>query len=136
MGHVQEKAPFTIGCFGPDFDTDGKMKLVSLATCRKLYSTVKAQDGSVACGSGTQKVTTKAGTETYDNWCPCYDATGSSIGTKELPVFDDAAAVTCKDSNCDNTAATTSSPASSAPQSASFGLLSLAVVGAIASLHA
>jgi len=133
--HIQDKPPFTIGCYGPDTDADGNMKLVSLATCRKLYSTVKAKDGSVACGSGQQKVTTKDGTIDYDNWCPCYDADGSSIGTKELPVFSDTAAVTCKTSDCiktGNPSSVTNSASLRAgimPLTAAFALLVAALLG-------
>lgn len=142
--HVQENPPFTIGCYGPDYDSSGNMTLVSLAKCRDIYKDVTAQDGSKACGSGTQQVTTANGTITYDNWCPCYDATGSSVGNVELPVFDDAAAVTCTDSTCSKVAlATPGSSATPAPtetvttvtQVITIGLTSAEYTNAVATVY-
>lgn len=73
--HVQDKAPFTVGCHGPA--SDGS--LVSVATCRSLYS---------ECGDGDIKsITTSLGTVSYDLFCPCYDADGSNTGTRELPAL-------------------------------------------------
>lgn len=124
--HVQDNAPFTMGCFGPDADANGNMKLVSLAKCRELYKTVKANDGTYACGD-TSQVTTTNGTITYDNWCPCYDATGSNTGNVELPVWNDALAVTCSDSKCSKTSTTTSST----PNYAITGTLTLGGIYAV-----
>ena len=45
----------------------------------------------------TQKLETTSGTVEYKYWCPCYDADGSSVGSKEHAVFSDADAVTCTD---------------------------------------
>lgn len=74
--HVQEKAPFTVGCAGPNDDGS----LVTVAECREFYS---------GCGDGDeQKLITKDGTVVYDLWCPCFDANGNNFGTiVELAVF-------------------------------------------------
>lgn len=73
--HVQDKAPFTIGCYGPT--SDGS--LVSIATCRSLYS---------ECGDGDiVSIATSSGTVSYDLFCPCFDADGSNTGTRELPAL-------------------------------------------------
>ena len=45
----------------------------------------------------TQKLETTSGTVEYKYWCPCYDADGSSVGSKEHAVFSDVDAVTCTD---------------------------------------
>ena len=89
--HVQTSPPFTIGCYGPAKNDKGQETLVTLAQCRKLY------DG---CTSETKKLDTTSGIIDYKLWCPCYDADGSTIATKELPVFDNAADITCAD--CDS----------------------------------
>jgi len=73
--HVQENAPFTFGCYGPNKDGS----LVTLQQCRNLYS---------GCGDGdliTYHLSDRS--VEYDAWCPCYDATGSNVGTKTLNVF-------------------------------------------------
>lgn len=77
--HVQDQAPFTVGCHGPS-QSGG---LVSVAVCRSLYSDCD-NDG----GSGTT-LTTKTGIVQYDRYCPCFDATGSNMGTnvQELPAL-------------------------------------------------
>ena len=77
--HVQDQAPFTVGCHGPS-QSGG---LVSVAVCRSLYSDCD-NDG----GSGTT-LTTKTGNVQYDRYCPCFDATGSNMGTnvQELPAL-------------------------------------------------
>ena len=77
--HVQDQAPFTVGCHGPS-QSGG---LVSVAVCRSLYSDCD-NDG----GSGTT-ISTKTGNVQYDRFCPCFDATGSNMGTniQELPAL-------------------------------------------------
>jgi len=91
--HVQEAPPFAFGCYGPITESDGKKKMVTVAECRALYS---------GCGDGdTASVTTSAGTFQYDLWCPCYDATGSNVGTAELAVFSEAETVwKCTGDSC------------------------------------
>lgn len=101
--HVQNKAPFTIGCFGPAFDGSGNMQLVALAACRTLYASVTAQGGALACDGAAETLTTPEGTVSYDPWCPCYDANGSNVGNAEFPVWSDASATTCTDANCATT---------------------------------
>jgi len=73
--HAQDKAPFTVGCHGPAGDGG----LVSISTCRSLYRD---------CSTGaTRDVETATGTVTYRLFCPCYDASGSNMGTEELPAL-------------------------------------------------
>ena len=73
--HVQPKAPFTLGCFGPNADGS----LVTVDQCRSQYS---------QCGDGDEiDVTTSLGTARYDLWCPCYDANGSNVSNEPLAVF-------------------------------------------------
>lgn len=73
--HVQDKRPFTVGCHGPSASGG----LVSLATCRSLYS---------ECGDGTESIEVGAGVSIeYDRYCPCFDADESNVGTKELPAL-------------------------------------------------
>jgi len=75
--HVQEKPPFTYGCYGPAADVSGKGRPVSNGECRALYS---------ECGNGDQiDVTTAEGTYKYDPWCPCFDAAGSNAGDVLTP---------------------------------------------------
>ncbi len=65
--HVQERAPFTVGCFGPNAE-GGE---VTLAQCRSYYST---------CGDDVTSLATAAGALPYDLFCPCYDSvTGSNV---------------------------------------------------------
>jgi hypothetical protein len=79
--HVQEKAPFTIGCFGPMANDDGDQTLVTLAACRAAYPD--------DCGDGDAvDLTSTEGTVSYDPWCPCYDGDGSNTGTAALSAFD------------------------------------------------
>ena len=94
--HAQDKAPFTVGCHGPSASGG----LVSVATCRSLYSDCD-NDG----GSGTT-IQTKTGSISYDRFCPCFDATGSNMGTniQELPALSSTEIYYTVDSN-----ATTSS---------------------------
>lgn len=75
--HVQDKAPFTIGCHGPTHDN----KLVSVATCRTLYPSCDGTLVQLQVGeSGT--------TISYDRFCPCFDAAGLNYGTiQELPAL-------------------------------------------------
>jgi hypothetical protein len=89
--HVQEKAPFTIGCFGPDKNDKGEETLVTLEKCRSLYS---------GCTSTPTTVKTTDGSSQYKLWCPCYDAGGSTITSVEHAVFDNPADVTCAE--CDS----------------------------------
>jgi hypothetical protein len=84
--HVQEKAPFTIGCFGPDKNDAGEETLVTLDTCRSLYS---------GCSSTKTTLKTTDGDVDYRLWCPCYDNDGSSVASVEKAVFDNPADVTC-----------------------------------------
>jgi hypothetical protein len=70
--HVQDRPPFTVGCFGPNDDGS----LVTVEQCRDFYT---------GCGDGdSQEITTKDGTVEYDLWCPCYDANASNVGTATL----------------------------------------------------
>lgn len=65
--HVQDTAPFTTGCFGPNEDGS----LVSVEQCRALYN---------GCGDGDNVVfQTDYGAVDYDPWCPCFDASGSNV---------------------------------------------------------
>lgn len=67
--HVTDAAPFAVGCYGPPGGVSGA--LTSTATCRTYYA---------GCDGTTVTFTTSAGTQTYDNWCPCYDkTTGSNL---------------------------------------------------------
>jgi len=70
--HVQDLAPFTVGCFGPS-QSGG---LVSLSVCRSLYP---------ECGSSPTTVHTYAGEVKYDKFCPCFDAMGSNVGLVTTP---------------------------------------------------
>lgn len=66
--HVQDKPPFTFGCYGPNADGG----LVTLAQCRS-YNT--------ACGVSSYivTITTSAGSFQYNKWCPCWDSCGSNV---------------------------------------------------------
>ncbi|CAJ1395277.1 unnamed protein product [Effrenium voratum] len=77
--HVQDKAPFTVGCYGPSASN----QLVTVAECRALYPKCD-NDG----GAGTA-IQTNEGTVTYDKFCPCWDAAGSNMGINlvELPAL-------------------------------------------------
>lgn len=74
--HVQDYPPFTIGCIGPSHNqTTGAEQLVSIEECRGIYE---------QCGDGDNlQVTTAAGSKEYDPWCPCYDNTGSNVGSEK-----------------------------------------------------
>merc|ERR1711971_1174217 len=74
--HVQDKAPFTVGCFGPNDDKS----LVTVEQCRSFYA---------GCDGNLVTVATHSGSKQHDDWCPCYDANGSNSGINiaPLPVF-------------------------------------------------
>jgi hypothetical protein len=64
---VQDRAPFTVGCFGP---------VSSVAACKELYPT--CSDG------GEIEITTREGTRKYDPDCPCYDVSSSSAPSSSI----------------------------------------------------
>ena len=74
--HVQDAAPFTMGCFGPNDDKS----LVTVAQCRDFYP---------GCDGDLVDVRQPGGSKQYDLWCPCFDANGSNTGVEiaELAVF-------------------------------------------------
>jgi hypothetical protein len=83
--HVQDKAPFSVGCLGPTADN----KLVGVATCRALYGKCSndAETLTVVTSLGSD---TPAVTETiaYTRDCPCWDANGLNTGAiTELPAL-------------------------------------------------
>ena len=90
--HVQPRAPFTIGCFGPATTGAGAETLVTLEACRSLYSGCQTTD--------PETVTTSAGASDYALWCPCYDGQGSNVGTATLAVFAAGSGETVTCSNC------------------------------------
>lgn len=94
--HVQDEAPFTVGCFGPNDDGS----LVTVQQCRDFYS---------GCDGNLVTVTTPQGSKQYDDWCPCFDANGSNSGVDivELAVF----------SSIPSSSPTSPSPAPSHPSS-------------------
>lgn len=66
-----QKAPFTVGCFGPVHDVD---------ECRELYAG--------ACDRVLYHVETDYGEGDYDLDCPCFDEFGSNVpGTTGRPAF-------------------------------------------------
>lgn len=69
--HVQDRAPFVIGCYGPNEDGS----LVTVEQCRSQYSGCNGQATQLSTGAD------------YELWCPCYDADGSNHGKRPLPVF-------------------------------------------------
>merc|ERR1719352_1681118 len=71
--HVQDTAPFTVGCFGPNDDGS----LVTVEQCRSFYS---------GCDGNLVTVNTPQGSKEYDDWCPCYDANGSNTGKDIAPL--------------------------------------------------
>ena len=125
--HVQVKVPFTIGCFGPDKNADGAEMLVSLAKCRSLYP---------GCTTATNTLTLPTGTVDYKYWCPCYDADGSSVATKELAVFDDVAATVCTDCDSGSSVPVSTDPADEkkSPDSSSSSVGVGAAIVAVATL--
>jgi hypothetical protein len=74
--HVQDNAPFTVGCHGPSADGG----LVSVAECREI---------TTECGDGDNQNISLFGTEyEYDRYCSCYDANGMNTGDiEELPAL-------------------------------------------------
>eukprot|EP00929_Paragymnodinium_shiwhaense_P118543 TRINITY_DN90464_c0_g1_i1.p1 TRINITY_DN90464_c0_g1~~TRINITY_DN90464_c0_g1_i1.p1 ORF type:complete len:412 (+),score=27.78 TRINITY_DN90464_c0_g1_i1:45-1280(+) len=100
--HVQEKAPFFIGCYGPAKDAaTGNSKLVTIAECRALFPT--------DCGDGDEiTITTAAGSFKYDLWCPCFDDAGSNMGGGERAVFSTAG----EQLDCDGSCASDFTPVS------------------------
>lgn len=74
--HVQDKAPFAVGCHGPTADG----KLVSVAACRALYSTCSNAADSLRLGANE--------VISYVRDCPCWDANWSNSGSiTELPAL-------------------------------------------------
>jgi hypothetical protein len=103
--HVQDKAPFSVGCHGPTADN----KLVGVAACRALYSTCSnaAETFTVAkCGNAPSVTETIS----YVRDCPCFDANGLNTGSiTELPALS-ATEISCTSSNgvaCDTASSTT-----------------------------
>lgn len=65
--HTQEKAPYTVGCFGP---------VISNSECKNLYST---------CNNGFTTFSTKLGCyKGYDTDCPCF-GTGNETYNQPIP---------------------------------------------------
>jgi hypothetical protein len=71
--HVQDAAPFTVGCFGPNDDGS----LVTVEQCRSFYT---------GCNGNLVTVNTPQGAKDYDDWCPCFDASGSNTGKNIVPL--------------------------------------------------
>ena len=117
--HVQTSAPFTIGCFGPAKNDAGEETLVTLKQCRAMYG---------GCTSDTKSLVSTSGTVEYKYWCPCYDADGSTVATKELAVFDDTAAVTCATCDSGTKVPTTSSGNAGGLRSFHSGIVAAAAV--------
>ena len=90
--HVQTKAPFTIGCYGPNADNS----VVTLAQCRAVYSGCSSTAVTYNVQTGTTWPKTLTGTVSIKLWCPCYDADGSNTGTNALPCEEDPTATGCK----------------------------------------
>jgi len=114
--HVQDNPPFAVGCLGPTANNG----LVGVAACRALYSECD-QDG----GSGTTLEIKKDGvtqTVVYDRACPCFDATGSNMGTniQELPALSSSSIsynANGQQQSSSTTLASTTASTSSAPGS-------------------
>jgi hypothetical protein len=71
--HVQDTAPFTVGCYGPNDDGS----LVTVQQCRSFYA---------GCDGNLVTVNTPQGTVEYDDWCPCFDGSGSNAGKNIVPL--------------------------------------------------
>eukprot|EP00928_Gymnodinium_smaydae_P018881 TRINITY_DN17198_c0_g1_i1.p1 TRINITY_DN17198_c0_g1~~TRINITY_DN17198_c0_g1_i1.p1 ORF type:complete len:336 (+),score=41.25 TRINITY_DN17198_c0_g1_i1:119-1126(+) len=117
--HVQDKPPFIIGCFGPR-KNGTTYHLVTVKECRAAYSGCGDNDAITAA--------TPTGSVQYDLWCPCYDADGSNVASKELPVFSNPTAVT----TCTKTSCTSFQPVSEMVSASSrmdtCALLSLSMI--------
>lgn len=102
--HVQDAAPFTFGCLGPNDDGS----LVTVQQCRDFYP---------GCDGDTVEITTKDGTVDYDLWCPCYDANGSNNGVSiaELAVFANSGSTTGTGSNAGSNDASNDNDTTLAP---------------------
>ena len=71
---VQDRPPFTLGCFGP---------VNSINECRALYPT---------CGDGDNlSIATAEGNRIYDPDCPCFDSSGNNTGTSASSLPETAA---------------------------------------------
>ena len=82
--HVQPNPPFTVGCFGPDYDVaTGDPILVTLSRCRDLYR-------GCTDSSSFINLETSTGVSLYAPWCPCFDGARSNTGSAQLPVFAEA----------------------------------------------
>lgn len=64
--HLSGLPPFTVGCFGPAYATNGQEIPVSPTTCRALYP------NECADGNTITVETEEGGTYSYDPWCPCF----------------------------------------------------------------
>ena len=74
--HVQDLPPFTMGCYGPAYNSQGQEILVSPARCRALY-----QASGRACGDNDLiTVQTPRGAYQYDPWCPCFFGGRNTLG--------------------------------------------------------
>lgn len=77
--HIQDKAPFTVGCFGPNADGS----TVSLAQCKALYEGCSSTAVTYNVQTGSTWPMTSSGTVSYKLWCPCYDSDGSNTGSTD-----------------------------------------------------
>ena len=105
--HVQDAAPFTVGCFGPNDDGS----LVTVAQCRDFYP---------GCDGDLVDVSQPGGSKQYDLWCPCYDANGSNTGLDiaELAVFSGATGTQAPTSDAGSSAIATDASTTAATSSA------------------
>ena len=92
--HVQERAPFSAGCFGPAIDPDGDEVMVTIATCRAFHSdlcdgadtiSLTSYSGTCAAGAGNCPANDVFTIASYDPDCPCFDGARSNTGTVPLP---------------------------------------------------
>ena len=112
--HIQDKAPFSIGCFGPDKNDAGEETLVTLEKCRSLYS---------GCSSSPKSIKDASGNRDYRLWCPCYDNDGSNVANVEKAVFSNPDEVTCAECDSDDRIP----PASGGVREAVVGTMAAAV---------
>lgn len=70
---MQDKAPFSFGCYGPNKDSDGTFSRVTVAQCRAKYAACSDApvDTTYIDDDGAQH------TKPYRLFCPCYDANGT-----------------------------------------------------------